>query len=138
MTQQVGRKFLIKNSDGAGSFKAFAGITGKSLKIGTERIDTTVPDPTTPEGILWRRSLDGAKSVSFQGDGKLVKDASEARLVEMAMSQAAEDEFEIVVPNVGTFTGVFSLEVDLGDDGAVTFAISAENNGPVSFVAEGA
>jgi len=136
MTQKVGRGFLLKIGDGAGVFTAFAGITGKSLKINNERIDVTIPDADTPEGIIWRSSLDGVKSVSFSGDGKLVKDASEARLASIAMSQDATDDFVLVVPNVGTFSGTFSLEVEFGDDGAMTFSISAESTGAIVFAAE--
>lgn len=136
MAKKVGRAFLIKISDGAVAWTAFAGITGKSLKINNERVDATTPDATTPEGILWRDTLDGVKSVSFSGDGKLVKDASEARLISMAMAQDASDSFQVVVPNLGTFEGVFSIEVDYGDDGVATFSISAESSGPITFTAE--
>ena len=136
MTQKVGRGFLLKISDGAAGFTAFAGINGKSLKINNERIDTTLPDADTPEGAIWRSSLDGVKSVSFSGDGKLVKDASEGRLATIAMGQDATDDFSLVVPNVGVFTGTFSVELEFGDDGAMTFSISAESTGEITFVAE--
>jgi len=136
MVKKVGRAFLIKISDGAAGFTAFAGVTGKSLKINNERIDATTPDATTPEGAIWRETLDGVKSVSFSGDGKLVKDASEARLATMALAQAAADDFQVVVPNVGTFEGSFSIEVDYGDDGTATFSITAESTGVITFTAE--
>lgn len=136
MVARVGRAWLIKISDGAAGFTSFAGLTGKSLKIDSERIDVTTPDAVAPEGVLWRATVDGVKSISASGDGKLVKDASEARLVSMAMSPAAADTFQIVVPNVGTFEGVFSVAVELGDDGAVTFTMSLESSGAIAFTPE--
>ena len=136
MVAKVGRAFLIKISDGAGGFTAFAGITSKSFSINNERIDVTTPDATTPEGAIWRKTLDGVKAVSFSGDGKLVADASESRLVTIAMSQAAAEDFQVVVPNVGTFEGRFSINLEYGDDGAATFSISAESDGVPTFTAE--
>ena len=137
MAKKVGRAFLLKNSDGAGGFNAFAGITGKSLTINNERIDATTPDKDNPEGELWTETLDGTKSVSVSGDGKLVKDSPESRAVAQAMSVGATDEFEVVVPNVGTFAGVFAItSLEFGDDGVTTFAISLESSGKVTFTAE--
>lgn len=136
MAAKKGRAFLIKISDGAVGFTAFAGMTGKSLKINNARIDTTVPDPNTPEGELWASSLDDVKSVSASGDATLVEDASEARLVTIAMSADATDDFEIVVPGVGTFAGNFSVEIEFGGDDKVTFSMSLESNGKTTFTAE--
>lgn len=137
MTKKVGRAFLLKISDGAGGFTPFAGITGKSLSINNERIDVTTPDPASPEGEIWAQTLDGTKSISLSGDGKLVKDTSEARLAAQALSAGATDEFQVVVPNVGTFEGVFAItSLEFGDDGAVTFSISLESSGKPTFTPE--
>lgn len=135
MTQQKGRAWLLKISDGAAGFTAFAGLTGKSLKINGERIDATVPDATTPEGIMWRQTLDGTKSISASGDGTLVEDASESRLLTIAMQSDSTDDFQIIIPGVGTFEGAFSVDVELGDNGAVTFSAALESNGPITFTA---
>lgn len=135
MAKQKGRAFLVKISDGIGGYNAFAGMTGKSLKINSERFDATTPDPTTPEGIYWRETLDGVKSVSVSGDCTLVDDASETRLFAAAMAADASDDFQIVIPGVGTFTGTFSFDVEFAEDGKVTFSMSLESTGPVVFVA---
>lgn len=138
MTAKKGRAFLIKIGDGEAieAFTNFAGMTAKSLKINNERIDVTTPDAVAPEGVLWASSLSGAKSVSLSGDGKLVKDASEARLLALAMQDEAEANFEIVIPNAGTFTGAFSISVELSGDGSIDFTMSMESTGPVTFAAE--
>lgn len=135
MAKQKGRVFLIKISDGASAFTAFAGLTAKSLAINNERIDVTTPDATTPEGPYWRETLDGVKSISVSGDATLVEDASEARLITQAMSADATDDFQIVIPGVGTFEGTFSINVEYSGDGSVTFSMSLENSGEIEFTA---
>ncbi len=135
MTKQVGRAFLVKISDGSSGFDAFAGLTAKSLKINNERIDATTPDPTTPEGAMWRETLAGAKSVDVSGDFTLVGDAAETRALTAAMSDTATDDFEIVVPGVGTFSGTFSVDLEFGDDGKATGSISMASTGETTFVA---
>ena len=105
MAKQKGRAMLLKISDGEAipDFTAFAGLTSKSLEINNERIDVTTPDAVNPEGEMWRETLDGVKSVSVSGDGQLVEGASEARLVTIALSAAAEGEVEVIVPGRGLF-----------------------------------
>lgn len=135
MTKKLGRTFLIKIKTDATTFVAFAGLTAKSLKINNERIDATTPDPVTPEGAMWRETLAGAKSVDVSGDYTLVEDAPESALVAAAMSDAATDEFQVVVPGVGTFEGVFSVEAEFGDDGKVTGSMSLASSGAITFTA---
>lgn len=134
MAKQKGRTFLLKIRDGA-TFVAFAGMTSKSLSINGERIDATTPDPDTPAGKMWRETLDGTRSVDASGDITLVDDAAEARAVAVAMADDNVEEFEIVVPSVGTFTGAFSMDLEFGDDGKATASISLASTGPVTFVA---
>jgi TP901-1 family phage major tail protein len=133
MAKQKGRTMLVKISDGAGAFTAFAGLTSKTLKINNERIDATTPDAANPEGVMWRETLDGVKSLSVSGDYTLVEHASEARLVEAAISPDAVDDFEVVVPGLGTFEGTFSVEVEFSGDGVVTGSMSLESTGAITF-----
>lgn len=135
MGKQVGRAFLVKISDGSSGFDAFGGMTAKSLKINNERIDATTPDPTTPEGEQWRDTLAGTKSVDVSGDITLVGDAAETKAVTVAMSANASDDFEIIVPGVGTFTGTFSVDLEFGDDGKATASISLASMGKATFTA---
>lgn len=135
MVKGVGRACLLKISDGSSAFESFAGLTAKNVKINNERIDVTTPDATTPEGAIWRETLDGVKSVSAGGDGQLVKDASETRLWGIAMGQSATETFQVIFPAVGTFEGTFSVEVELSGGDDATFSISLESTGPVTFTA---
>lgn len=135
-TKKKGRAWLIRVHDGT-NFIPLVAVTGKSLKINNSRIDVTVPDEANPEGELWRETLDDVKSLDASGDYKVVGgNDAQARLVTIAMSVAAEEQFEMVIPGVGTFAGWFSVNLEFGDDGAVTGSISLENNGKPTFTAE--
>lgn len=130
-----GRAFLISISDGAGGFQPFAGLTGKSLSIGTERIDVTTPHATLPEGSLWRETLDGTKAIDLSGDGKVVDEASEKRAVALAMGVESEDTFRVNHPTLGSWEGMFSFDIELGDDGSATFSMSLQSNGEIVYTA---
>ncbi|WOI32881.1 phage tail tube protein [Tritonibacter scottomollicae] len=130
---KVGRAWLLKISDGAGGFIALTGITGKSLDINGERIDATVPDAMNPEGPLWAKSLDGVRSIGFSGDGRVVNDAAEELLKTSVHGDSMEGTFQLVVPAWGTYEGVFSITLQLGDDGTVTFSITGASSGAVQF-----
>ncbi|MFC6640818.1 MULTISPECIES: phage tail tube protein [Sulfitobacter] len=137
MAKQKGRAMLLKISDGEAIpvFTPFAGLTSKSLQINNERIDVTTPDPVTPEGEMWRETLDGVKSVSVSGDGQLVEGANEARLVTIAMSAAAEDDFQVVVPGLGAFAGRFAVNVEYTGAEDMTFSITLQSTGKITFTA---
>lgn len=141
MAKQLGRSLLLKIGDGAGSeaFTAFAGMNSKSLTINNTAIDVTTPDAATPGGALWAQSLNGLKSVSLSGDGIFLDEsAQEGRLNTIAMQADPVANFEIVVPDFGTYAGEFRVtSLDFGGDteGAVTFSASLESNGAVTFTA---
>jgi predicted secreted protein len=138
MAKNVGRAFLIKIGDGGGpeAFLTIAALNSKSLKINNERLDATTPDLTTPEGVMWRETLAGAKSISMSGDMTLADTAAEARLAEVAMADDPVANFQAVVPGVGTWEGAFSLDYEMGGDGALTGNMSLESNGVVTFTPE--
>ena len=140
MAKQLGRSFLLKIGDGAGSevFTALAGINSKSITINNSAIDVTTPDSSSPGGALWSQSLNGLKSVSLSGDGVFLDETAEARLNTVAMAADPVANFEIVVPDFGTYAGEFRVtSLDLGGEteGAVTFSASMESNGAVTFTA---
>ena len=141
MAKQLGRSLLLKIGDGAESeaFTAFAGMNSKSLTINNTGIDVTTPDATTPGGALWAQSLNGLKSVSLSGDGIFLDEsAQEGRLNTIAMQADPVANFEVVVPDFGTYAGEFRVtSLDFGGDteGAVTFSASFESNGAVTFTA---
>lgn len=135
MAKQLGRLFLIKIKNGSGGFDAFAGLTSKSLKINNERVDATTPDPTNPEGTMWRETLQMAKSVDVSGDFTLVGDAAEAKAIDISMADKPVEGFEVVVPGAGTFDGNFVVDLEFGDDGKLTGGLSLSSDGKITFTA---
>lgn len=140
MAKQKGRMFLIRIGDGGGTevFANLCGLRSKTLSINNQRIDVTTADCTTPGGILWTETIDGVKNIAVSGNGYFKDEATEARLNTVAMSAAATANFEIIVPDFGTYAGNFSVDtLELGgeqEDG-VTYSLSLASNGPVTFTA---
>ena len=138
MAKQLGRSFLLKVGDGEASevFTALAGINSKSITINNSSIDVTTPDASSPGGVLFAQSLNGLKSMSVSGDGIFLDETAEARLNTVAMQADPVANFQMVVPDFGTFAGEFrvaSLEFGGETEGGVTFSISLESNGTVTF-----
>ena len=140
MAKQLGRALLVKISDGASPevFANLCGLNSKTLTINNSSIDVTTPDCTTPEGALWSESLNGLKSVSVSGDGFFEDSTTEARMNTVAMLADAKTNFQIVVPAFGTYAGAFrvaSLEFGGETEGGVTYSLSLESTGAVTFTA---
>ena len=139
MAKQLGRSLLVKIGDGAGSeaFTSIAGLNSKSITINNSAIDVTTPDATTPSGALWAASLNGLKSMSVSGDGIFLDEsAQEGRLNTLAMQADPVANFELVVPDFGTYSGSFrvtSLEFGGETEGATTFSLSLESNGTIAY-----
>ena len=139
MAKQLGRTLLVKIGDGAGSeaFTTIAGLNSKSITINNSAIDVTTPDATTPSGGSFAQNLNGIRSVSVSGDGIfLYESAQEGRLNTIAMQADPVANFQLVVPDFGTYSGEFrvtSLEFGGETEGATTFSLSLESNGTVTY-----
>lgn len=139
MAKQLGRALLVKIDDGAGTKNNLCGLNSKSLTLNNSSIDVTTPDCTTPEGALYTETLAGLKNVSVSGDGFFEDSTAEARMNTVAMANDNSTDFEIVVPHFGTYAGTFriaSLEFGGETEGGVTYSISLESTGTVTFTAE--
>jgi TP901-1 family phage major tail protein len=139
MTKQLGRAMLVKidASDGL-SFLPLCGLNSKTFSINNSSIDVTTPDCTTPSGVMWSEVLDGVKSVSVSGDGIFVDEAAELQLEDVVMNSPPVDEFQVVIPDFGTFEGVFFVEsLEFGGDstGGATFSLSLVSSGEITFTA---
>ena len=140
MAKQLGRAPLVKIGDGEVSetFANLCGLNSKSITINNSSIDVTTPDCTTPEGALWTQTLAGLKNVSVSGDGYFEDSVTEARMNTVAMSADNACNFQIVIPDFGTYAGSFrisSLEFGGESEGGVTYSLSLESNGAVTFTA---
>lgn len=140
MAKQLGRALLVKIGDGEASeaFSNLCGLNSKTLTINNTSIDVTTPDCTTPEGALWTETLAGLKNLSVSGDGFFEDSTAEARMNTVAMQNDNKANFQIVVPDFGTYAGAFriaSLEFGAETEGGVTYSISLESTGAVTFTA---
>lgn len=134
---EKGRAWLLKIKIDE-NFVSLSGINGKSLSVNGERIDATIPNALNPAGPVWRATLDGVRSVDFSGDGRTVKGAPTTALQDAVHGDDMCAEFQLIIPNWGAYEGLFSLKLEFGDDGTVTYSISGESNGEISFSAEAA
>lgn len=138
MAKPKGRLMLINISDGTTPTEAFAvlcALITKTLSINTEQIDVTSPDCATPGGVMWRETFDGVKSISVSGTGFIKDEASEKRLNTVAMASPNIANFQIVVPEIGTYSGAFSVNAEFGGDatGGATYGLSLESTGAITF-----
>lgn len=140
MAKQLGRLLLVKIGDGAGSeaFTTLCGLTSKTITINNSEIDVTTADCTTPEGALWTEVLGGVKRISVSGNGFFKDETHEARLNTVAMAASPIANFQIVVPDFGTFAGAFlvgSVEYGGEQEGGVTYSLTLASSGAVTFTA---
>jgi TP901-1 family phage major tail protein len=140
MAKQLGRALLVKIGDGEASeaFANLCGLNSKSITINNNSIDVTTPTCATPGGALWTETLNGVKNVAVSGDGFFEDSASELRANTVAMAADNAVNMEIVVPDFGTYAGAFriaSLEFGGETEGGVTYSLSLESNGAVTFTA---
>ena len=140
MAKQLGRALLVKIGDGADPvvYSNLCGLNSKSLTINNSSIDVTTPDCTTPEGALYTETLAGLKNVSVSGDGFFEDSTAEARMNTVAMANDNSTDFQIVVPDFGTYAGTFRIaSVEFGGEteGGVTYSLSLESSGTVTFTA---
>lgn len=140
MAKQKGRLLLIKIGDGEAveAFTALCGLRSKTMTINNSEIDVTTADCDDPGGALWTEVLAGVKRVSVSGNGYFKDQAAELRLNTVAMSAEPFANFEIVVPDFGTFAANFMVaSVDYGgeqEDG-VNYSLSLASNNAVTFTA---
>jgi len=140
MAKQLGRALLVKIGDGESTeaFTNLCGLNSKSLTINNSSIDVTTPDCTSPEGALWTQTLAGLKNVSVSGDGFFEDSTAEARMNTVAMGADNSVNMQIVVPDFGTYASAYrisSLEFGGESEGGVTYSLSLESNGAVTFTA---
>lgn len=138
--KQVGRAVLLKIGDGeqVEAFTTVATLNTKTMTVNNTGIDATTPDADDAAGPLWRESLSGLKTVDISGDGIFADTAQEVRINTLAMSGNPVANFQVTVPELGTFDAEFritSFELGGETEGATTFSISLESNGKTSFTA---
>lgn len=136
MVAQKGKDLLLKvDSNGSGSFTTVAGLRSRGLALNAQSVDVTDADSSGE----WRELLSGAgaKSARLTGSG-IFKDAASDETVRSYFFNSTIANWQVVIPDFGTVEGAFqitALEFGGQHDGEVSFELSMESAGALTFVA---
>lgn len=136
MVAQKGRDLLLKvDSTGAGAFSTVAGLRARSLNLNARPVDITNADSANG----WREMLAGAgvKSAAISGSGVFL-DAAADETARSYFFSGTIREWQIILPDFGTIEGLFQisgLEFNADHDGEVSYSLSLESAGELSFAA---
>jgi len=136
MGAQRGKDLLLKVDEaGSGTFETVAGLRTRTLSFNSELVDVTHAESAGE----WRELLGGAgvKSARVSGSG-VFKDAASDETVRRAFFSGALLTWQMAIPDFGIVTGPFhisSFELTGRHDGEVTFELSLDSAGELSFTA---
>jgi len=145
MAAQKGLDMLLK-IDISGTYTTIGGLRSTSISLADEAVDVTNKDSLGTRTLL---AGAGVNSLSISGSGVFTDSASEVALRTAFQAQqntsdgssaqvAAFENFQFVVPDLGTYTGAFmisSLEYAGEFNGEVTYSMSFESAGYITFAA---
>ena len=134
MAVQKGSALLVKigNAGSPEAFTTVAGLRDTSISMNAETIDVTNKDSTKVRTLL---ADAGIQSFSISGSGVFTDSASEASC-RTAFSASTFSNFQLLVPDFGTFTGAFqvtTIEYAGSYNGEVTYSMSFESAGAITF-----
>ena len=136
MATYDGKDFLLKISDSASpaTYTTIGGFQSNDLTINNETVDVTNKSTTGK----WRElAAFGIRSMTISGNGVFTDSAAENTLLTRALTDGVFTEFQIVVPNLGTFEGAFavtSLQYTGPNNEAVTDSITLESADKIEFI----
>ena len=138
MTAQSGSDFLLKIGDGASPevFTTVGGFQTNAITLGEQSVETT--NKSSPD--RFREAMRaGLKTVAISGNGIFTDSASEESVRANYFGSSIAN-WQIVIPDFGTLEGPFvltQLEYTGPNNEAVTYSVSLESAGSVSFTAAG-
>ena len=136
MTAQKGKDLLVKlDAGGEGTFVTVAGLRARTLAFNARAVDVTHAESAGQ----WRELLAGAgvRTASISGRG-IFRDATSDADMRQVFFDAAIRNWQVIIPGFGTVQGAFqitALEYAGEHDGEVTFDLSLESAGALSFTA---
>lgn len=136
MAAQKGRDLLLRvDSDGLGNFVTVAGLRTRTISFNAETVDITNQESAGQ----WRELLEGAgtRNARLSGAG-IFKDAQSDETVRGYVFNGTIRQWQVVIPDFGTVTGPFqvtSFELSGRHDGEMTFDLTLESAGEVTFTA---
>lgn len=142
MAAQKGMDLLLKVDTGSSTFVTVGGLRSTSITLNDEAVDITTKDSFGYRALL---PGGGTQSMSLSGSG-VFTDATTETLIKTAYFAQGNGvsggdtpvfhNFQVIVPDFGTFTCaamISSLEYAGEYNGEVTYSISLESNGFVTF-----
>jgi len=148
MAAQKGSALLLKIGDGASpeTFATVGGLRSTSITMNDEAVDVTNKDSLGHRTLL---AGGGVNSVSVSGSGVFTDAASETSIKTAYFAQQntsdgssaqtpAFNNYQVIIPDFGTMTGSFmiaSLEYAGEHNGEVTYSITLESDGYITFAA---
>tara|TARA_R110000744_G_scaffold266891_2_gene380873 strand:- start:183 stop:626 length:444 start_codon:yes stop_codon:yes gene_type:complete len=146
MAAQKGLDMLLKINTTGSTYVTVGGLRSTSITMSDESVDTTNKDSKGSRSLL---AGAGVSSVAISGSGVFTDETTEVLVRTTMYAQqnttdgtqsqtAAFKSFQFLVPSLGTYTGSFqitSLEYAGEYNGEVTYSMSFESNGYVTFAA---
>jgi len=136
MAAQKGSSLLVKIGDGASpeAFTTIGGLRSTSISLNDEAVDVTTMDSSNARTLL---ANGGIQTITISGSGVFTDAASEGTL-RTKFGASSFSNFQIIIPDFGTYTGAFmvaSLEYAGEFNGEVTYSVTLESSGPITFAA---
>ena len=140
MAAQKGSALLLKigadatAAASADTYTTVGGLRSTGITMNDEAVDVTTKDSS---GIRELLANGGVQTCSISGSGVFTDAASETTL-KNAFGGANFANFEVIIPNFGTYKGKFmvaSLEYTGEYNGEATYSVSLENSGAFAFTA---
>tara|TARA_R100000951_G_scaffold116555_1_gene128979 strand:- start:1051 stop:1485 length:435 start_codon:yes stop_codon:yes gene_type:complete len=143
MAAQKGSAMLLK-IDQSGTQTTVGGLRSTGITFNDEAVDITNKDSLGMRTLL---AGGGTQSVSISGSGVFTDSPTEQAVRSAYFAQAntsdgsaaqtaAFDSFQVIVPDLGTFTGTFMISTMgySGEfNGEVTYDLTLESSGYVTF-----
>ena len=131
MAAQRGGALLLK-MDISGTMTTIGGLRSTSITINDEAVDITNKDSGSSRTLL---PSGGILSMTVSASG-VFTDATSEQTLRSKVHQSTFESYNIIIPDLGTYAGQFmiaSLEYAGEYNGEVTYAITLESSGAITF-----
>jgi len=135
-----GSALLIKRGDGGSPevFTTVGAIQSSTLTINGNPIEVTTGDDVDLNNEIWQTFITGPKNFTVAANG-ISKAFLPVQSIYSDFATGAIVNYEVVVPNVGTWTAAFivgDMSFDGPYDGVTGFNLTLQMAGAPAFVAE--
>lgn len=134
MAAQKGAALLLKINTTGTTYVTVGGLRSTSITLNDESVDVTNKDSAGNRTLL---ADGGVFSLSVSGSG-VFTDVTTEETMRATMNSATFKNFQILIPDLGTYTGAFqltSLEYSGEYNGEVTYSVSLESAGAIVYAA---